>query len=196
MQRVLRDVEAERPFLELQELRLLELACGDRGWCLGVLAVSSPPRSKIEACPASRSAALLPPRERLLEQDEHPHSGGAGRVERAALDQRLERALVHDLAGRRARRSPRSTRTGRSSRAATIEQRYLLDRLDRVQAEADLPWTTAKSVCEVLTSGGTSIPSSSQAFTYSGTLSFVLITDEISRHVLARGWFAFSQAVR
>ena len=38
---------------------------------------------------------LLPPRERLLEQDEHP--GGAGRVERAALDQRLERALVHDL---------------------------------------------------------------------------------------------------
>ena len=44
--------------------------------------------------------------------------------------------------------------------------------------------------------GSTSIPSSSQAFTYSGTRSFVLITDEIRAAMYSHGWFAFSQAVR
>jgi hypothetical protein len=36
----------------------------------------------------------LAPRERLLEHLEHPETRVAGRVQRAALDERLERALV------------------------------------------------------------------------------------------------------
>ena len=85
-----------------------------------------------------------------------------------------------------------------SSRAATIERAAVSPTaLTAFRPKRIFPSTTAKSVCEVLTSGGsTSIPSSSQAFTYSGTRSFVLITDEISAAMYSHGWFAFSQAVR
>ena len=97
---VLGDVEAERLLLEPQELLLLELAGRDRRMVAGgdIVGGARSRPSKSEAWPISRSLReLLPVAERLLEDGEHPHPRLAGRVERAALDERLERALVDDL---------------------------------------------------------------------------------------------------
>src|SRR3954452_19366137 len=80
------------------------------------------------------------PGERLVEDVDHALAGGAGRVERAAFDQRLERALVDDLRvdplGEVPDRLERpALRAGGDDRTA----RALADVLDRVHAEADLP---------------------------------------------------------
>ena len=72
---------------------------------------------------------LLPGGLRLLEHGEHALARRAGRAERAALDQRLDRLLVDRAAGRRARRSPRATSNGPpSSRAALIASTALRSR--------------------------------------------------------------------
>src|SRR5207244_5331210 len=85
--------------LHLQELAFLELVGdGDRrvvprcGVLRGLAEVED--RALAEQLVG---LLLLAPRERLLEADEHPAPRRSGRVERAALDERLERALVHDL---------------------------------------------------------------------------------------------------
>src|SRR5581483_7077189 len=98
-ERMLGDVQPERLLLEAQELRLLEL--GDRRNRRMV------PRRRVAAeLPEVEDRPLaeqpvrllaLAPGERLLEAVEQPAARGAGRVEAAALDERLERALVHDL---------------------------------------------------------------------------------------------------
>ena len=74
-----------------------------RGWCFGA---ASPRVAEVEdRALAGEPVGLLAaaPRERRLEHLEHPLARRAGRVERAALDERLERALVRPPAGRRAR---------------------------------------------------------------------------------------------
>ena len=106
-------------------------------------------------------------RERLLEHGEHPHPRRAGRVERAALDERLERALVDDLRvdalgelpDRRER--PALVAGGDDLAAAASPTFFTAFSPKRI-----FPSTTAKSTCDELTSGGsTSIPISSHALT-------------------------------
>ena len=82
---------------------------------------------------------LAAPGERLLEQREHALARRPGRVERAALDEALERALVHDLrvdalAEVPERREGAAFLAGRDDRA----DGRLADVLHGVQAEADL----------------------------------------------------------
>ena len=82
---------------------------------------------------------LLPPRDRLLEHLEHPLPGRGGRVERAALDERLEHALVRDLPVDALGEVPdRRERAALVARAHDRGRGALADALDRVQAEADL----------------------------------------------------------
>ena len=85
-----------------------------------------------------------------------------------------------------------------SSRSATIARAHVSPTFfTAFRPKRIFPSTTAKSFCDVFTSGGsTSIPISWHAFTYSGTRSFVFMTDEISAAMYSQGWFAFSQAVR
>src|SRR5436190_11399672 len=98
---MLRDEEAERLLLEAQQLALVVLLGRDprvvslRG---GLLLLDSEAEVEDRALagePVGMLAAAE--RERLVEHIEHALAGGAGRVERAALDERLERAAVHDL---------------------------------------------------------------------------------------------------
>ncbi len=83
---------------------------------------------------------LLSPGERLLEALEHSLARRAGRVERAGLDERLERALVRHLRIDALREVPdRLERSALLARAHDLAARGLADVLHRVQAEADLP---------------------------------------------------------
>src|SRR4051794_6910720 len=83
----------------------------------------------------------LPPRERVLEAREHPIPRRPGRIERAALHQRLERALVH-----RRRIDPLGEVPERRERAALLARTHdratggLADVLHGVETEADLPF--------------------------------------------------------
>ena len=82
---------------------------------------------------------LAAPRERLLEALQHPAPRAAGGVQGAALDERLQRPLVHDL-----RVDPLGEVPERVERAALLARRddrarrRVADVLDRVQPEADL----------------------------------------------------------
>src|SRR5207253_84345 len=77
--------------------------------------------------------------ERLLETGEHALARRAGRVERAALDERLERPLVHDLRVDALGEVPdRRERPALLPRTHDRAARGLADVLHRVQAESDL----------------------------------------------------------
>ena len=95
---------AERLLLQAQQLALVELLEADRR-VLGAGAGARlgpgppPPRSKIEPWPELRVLLGLLARGRgMAARLEHALAGAAGGVERAALDQALDRALV-DRAG-------------------------------------------------------------------------------------------------
>src|SRR5690242_4889301 len=96
---MLGDVEAERLLLELQQVALLELAGRDRRMVLRARLLDG---AEVEDRALAREPVgllLLSPRERLLQQLEHAAPRrGVETVERAALDERLERTLVHELA--------------------------------------------------------------------------------------------------
>src|SRR5206468_6128437 len=86
-QRVLRDVEPERLFFQLEQVILVELVAARdrrmvprRGVARGLAEVED--RALAEQLVG---LLLLPPRERLLEHVEHAAAGRAGRVEPAAL---------------------------------------------------------------------------------------------------------------
>src|SRR3954468_11551427 len=90
---MLGDVETERLLLLAQQLVLLVLLAADRRVLELLLDLGE--KRALAAQPLVRGALAVG--ERVLERLEHPAARGAGRVERAALDQRLERALVHRL---------------------------------------------------------------------------------------------------
>ena len=81
----------------------------------------------------------LAPAERVLERGQHRRARGAGRVERAALDERLERALVRDGRVDALGEVPdRLERPALVARGDDRAGRPLAHVLDRVEAEADL----------------------------------------------------------
>src|SRR5207253_6829765 len=141
-QRVVGDVQAERLLLQFEQLVLRELAGRDdrvmarSGFAFGAVA-------EVEDRALAEQLVgllLLSPGERLLEAFEHPAPRRAGRVERTALDERLERALVDglgvDALGEIPDGRERPTLLARPhDRAAG----GLADVLHRVEAEADLP---------------------------------------------------------
>ena len=149
-ERVLADVEAERLLLQPQELVLLELArAAIGGWCA---ARSSSAVAEVEdralagepvglrragrSESACSSASSIPCRER------------ARRVERAALDERLERALVHHLRVDPLGEVPERLERPPSSRAATIARAAESPTfLTAFRPKRILPSTTAKSHC-------------------------------------------------
>src|SRR3954471_2477260 len=91
------DVEPERLLLEAEQLVLLELVRRDLRVVLGrglLLVAEVEDRALAGDLVGLRAAA---PGERLLDALEHPAPSRAGRVERAAFDERLERALVRAL---------------------------------------------------------------------------------------------------
>ena len=99
LERMLGDVEAERLLLEAQELALVELGDRDRRMLdldglLGLAEAAVEDRG-LAGEPVGRDALAVP--ESGVERGEHPHPRRAGRVERAALHERLERALVQRL---------------------------------------------------------------------------------------------------
>ena len=155
--------------------------------------------SKIEACPASRSAACFCPhasacsRQASIPIREAPVESSAPHLTSASSERLFTTCgSARSVKSQIDSNSPPSSRARMIARAADSPTDLTAFRPKRI-----FPSTTAKSVCEVLTSGGsTSIPSSSHAFTYSGTRSFVLITEEISAAMYSHGWFAFSHAVR
>src|SRR6185437_2598761 len=140
-QRMLGDVEPERLLLEVQQLVLLEL--GDRRKrrvvARPVIACAEIAEVEDRALPEELvRLLLLPPRERLLEALEHPAPRAAGRVERAALHERLERTLVHDLRVDALGEIPdRRERLALLARPHDRAARRLADVLHRVQTEAD-----------------------------------------------------------
>ena len=91
----------------------------------------------LAAQPLVRGALAV--RERVLEGLEHPAPRAAGRVECAALDERLERALVHGLRVDALGEIP-ERREGPAVLACRDDRprRRVADVLDRVQPEADL----------------------------------------------------------
>ena len=97
-------------------------------------------RSKIDPWPESASScAFCARRLRLAEHVQHALARRAGRVERAALDQALDRLLVDG-----ARVDPRAEVPDRGERPAVLARledlldRRVADVLDRVEAEADV----------------------------------------------------------
>src|SRR5205823_8193547 len=88
VERMLRDVQAERLLLPAEELVLLELLVRDRR----VLDLEHRLLAEEEIFLQLRSRP-----ECLLDCIEHPPPRSPGRIERAAVDERLQRALVHDL---------------------------------------------------------------------------------------------------
>src|SRR6185503_2818158 len=98
LERVRGDEQADRLLLDGQQLGLLELLGGDRR----VLRLGERGRRvEVEdrALPDLRvELGLLTRALRLLEHDEHAAPARAGRAERPALDQRLDRLLVDLLA--------------------------------------------------------------------------------------------------
>src|SRR3954464_14995456 len=92
------DPQTERLFLEVEELALLVLVRRDRGVMarLGLAGLLEQVEDRALALVAGVVLAAAPG-ERLVEDVDHALARGAGRVERAAFDQRLERALVDDL---------------------------------------------------------------------------------------------------
>ena len=95
-ERVLGDVDPERLLLEREQIRLLELPRRDLRVHLGrrrLLAAEVEDRALAE-----QPVGLLAPapRECVVDHLEHPAPRCSRRVQRAALDQRLERALVGD----------------------------------------------------------------------------------------------------
>ena len=139
-ERVLGDVEAERLLLEPQQLLLLELAGRDRRMVAGGDIVGGVEQAVEERGLAHQPVLreLLPVAERLLEDGEHPHPRLAGRVERAALDERLERALVDDLRVDALREVPDRVERPVLARRDDPLRGGLPHVLHRVQAEADL----------------------------------------------------------
>src|SRR5207248_9636223 len=131
----------ERLLLQLEQLVLRELP-GGNGRMMARRRVAGPV-AEIEdrALPEQLvGLLLLAPGERLLQALEHPAPRRAGRVEGAALDERLERALVDglrvDALGEVPDRRERPTvLAGAHDRAAG----GLADVLHGVEAEADLP---------------------------------------------------------
>src|SRR4051794_35767097 len=82
---------------------------------------------------------LVAGRLRLGQHLEHPGARGAGRIERAALDQRLDRLLVDAAAVDALAEIP--DRGDRSIRVARLDDRLdrgVADVLDGVEAEADV----------------------------------------------------------
>src|SRR5581483_5715174 len=141
-QRVLRDVETERLLLEPQQLALVVLrADGDRRM-VARRGVAAGDVAEVEDRPLAEQPVgllALPPRERLLETLEHYPARPRRRIERAAFDERLERALVHDLRIDALREVPdRRERPALLACAHDRAARGLADVLHRVQAEADL----------------------------------------------------------
>ena len=149
VERVLRDVEAERsPSRSRRQLALLELL--RRRAARGGVGRARPARRRGRRSSPARRAdrpAAPPQRERRLERVEHPSPRRAGRVERAALDERLERPLVRRPAGRRAPQKsqidvngPPSSRAATIARAADSPTFFTAFRPNRI-----FPSTTAKS---------------------------------------------------
>ena len=105
-------------------------------------------------------------RERVVEHREHPHPRGAGRVEGAALDERLERALT-TCGSARSVNSQSDANAPPPSPARTIASAAASPTfLTAFRPKRILPSTTAKSCRDAFTSGGsTSIPISRQALT-------------------------------
>ncbi len=97
-ERVLGDVQAENLLLEPQELALVELRGRERRVLdldRLVLAERAVEDRRLAREPVGGRALAVA--ERGLERGEHPEPGRSGRVERAALHERVERALVQDL---------------------------------------------------------------------------------------------------
>ena len=136
LERVLADVEPERLLLQPQQVVLLELLRPDRRVRRLLVGLGE------ERLLPAQALVLraLPVRERVLERLEHPAARAAGRVERPTLDQRLERALVHDL-----RVDPLGELPERRERRALVTRRddrprgRIADVFDRVQPEPDPP---------------------------------------------------------
>ena len=136
----------ERLLLEPQQLALVELLAGTGGW-LGAANAAAPrsasgppsPRSKIEPWPRRASSwAFWPADCACASTSSMPRRVAAGRVERAALDQALDRALV-DRAGvdPLAEVPDRLELAVRLARRDDRLDRRVADVLDRVEAEAD-----------------------------------------------------------
>ena len=140
LERMLGDVEAERLLLEPQQLALVELGRGERRMLhLDRLVASPKAPSKIEAWPASRSAEMRWPWPSAASSAvEHPEPRGTGRVERSALHERLERALVQHLRVDALGELPdRLERPSVRAHADDRLGRRLADVLHRVQPEVD-----------------------------------------------------------
>src|SRR5436190_10468206 len=130
VQRVLGDVEAERVLLQSQQLGLLELLAGD----LRVLDLEHRLLAE-ERLLLARGAGA----ERGFERAEHAHSRPPGRVERAALDERVERPLVRGgVLDALAEFPDRLERPALLARADDRARRRLSDVLYGGEAEADL----------------------------------------------------------
>jgi hypothetical protein len=98
-QRVIGDVEAERLLLQLEQLVLRELA-GRDDRVVTCRRIAPRVVAEVEDRALAKQLVgllLLSPGERLFEAFEHPAPRRAGRIERAALDERLERPLVDGL---------------------------------------------------------------------------------------------------
>ena len=134
---MLGDVEAERLLLHAQQLGLLELGRRRSADGASRLGASVSPKSKIEPWPASRSACCFWPYASACSSTrEHPLPRAG---QRAALDERLERALVDDRRVDALGEVPdRLERAALLARADDRAARELADALHGVEAEADL----------------------------------------------------------
>ena len=134
---------AEALLLEPQQILLAVLArTASVGWCRSGTPVSAPPpRSKIEPWPESRSAWWRDPQPEISSSMlEDPAPRRPGRAERAALRERLERPLVHELRIDALGEVPDGReRPALAARGDDRARGRLADVLHRVQAEPDLP---------------------------------------------------------
>src|SRR5262249_19890310 len=138
---MLGDVEPERLLLQPQQLVLVPLLDGN------VRVVLRLRLGVVEAEVEDRTLAgetvcrmAIAPGERGLEAFEHPLARGAGRVERAALDQRLQGTLVDDSRIDSLREVPdRLERPVLLARRDDRARGAVADVLHGVEAETDLP---------------------------------------------------------
>ena len=138
------------------------------GWWRGALGAPGIAEVEDRALPGDPVGLLAAaPGQRGVEHVQHPLARRAGRVERAAADQRLERPPVRDLRVDALGEVPdRLEGPALLPRGDDRPRGRVADVLDRVQAEADLSLDHGEVTADELTSGGsTSMPISRHAFT-------------------------------
>ena len=152
-QRMLGDVQAEALLLQLQQLGLLVLLGRDRGVVLQP-AAARPAEVEDRALPERPVGLLRLPAPSACSSTSSIALARAGRA-RAALDERLERALVHELRVDALGEVP--DRRERPALGARGDDRAAADSptfLTAFRPKRILPSTTAKSTCDSFTSGG------------------------------------------